>query len=371
MKKLLFLSMAALLLLSCKNNKEYTIDGTVVDPAYEGKNVYVQLMSTDQMDTVDTLVIENGKFRMEGVADSTFLRFFSIDESVNPQGQNRIPVLIEPGTIEIKFDTIITVSGTDANNAYNDFRLKQRGLNDDARSVINEYNSAVAAGTMNDTLETEIRGTFDKLQKEIYDVNVDYVKNNMNNELGKYIFMTSSGLFELEQQKEILALADDEYRSRANIQRIVKQIENAEKVAIGQNFVDITMKDPQGNDVSLSDYAGKGKYVLVDFWAAWCGPCRQEMPHVVAAYNKYKNKGFEVVGVSLDETHEEWVKGIKDLNMTWPQMSDLQYWKSPVVELYAFRGIPHTVLLDKDGKIIEKDLRGDALDKKLEELLSE
>lgn len=370
MRKILFLCMTALVLLSCKNNKEYTINGTVVDPAYEGKNVYVQVMGEEEMSTVDTLLITNGTFQMEGVADSTFLRFFSVDESVNPKAQNRIPVLIEPGTIEVKFDSVITVRGTDANNAYTDFRLKQRDLNNDARGVIDEYNSAVAAGTMNDTLEAEIRGTFDKLQEEIYNVNVNYVKNNMKNDLGKYIFMTSSGLFEPEQQKEILALADDEYRSRTNIQRIVKQIENAEKVAVGQQFVDFTMKDPQGNDVSLSDYAGKGKYVLIDFWAAWCGPCRREMPNVVAAYNKYKNQGFEVVGVSLDETHEEWVKGIKDLNMTWPQMSDLQYWKSPVVDLYAFRGIPHTVLLDKDGKIIEKNLTGDALDKKLEELLS-
>ncbi len=93
------------------------------------------------------------------------------------------------------------------------------------------------------------------------------------------------------------------------------------------------------------------------------------MPNVVAAYDKYKSKGFEVVGVSFDQDHERWTQGIKDLNMTWPQMSDLQYWDSPVVDLYAINGIPHTILLDKDGVIIEKDLRGDALDAKLAELM--
>lgn len=370
MKKLLFLCMAAVVLLSCTNNKEYTINGTVVDPAYEGKNVYVQSLGDNQMNTLDTLVITDGKFSMKGVADSTFLRFFLIDESVNPKGQNRIPVLVEPGTIEIKFDSVVTVRGTGANNDYTDFRLKQRDLNNDARSVLNEYNSAVADGTMNDALEAEIKETFDKLQDEIYDVNVNYVKNNMKNELGKYIFMTTSGLFKLEEQKEILKLADDEYRSRENIQRIVRRIENAENVAVGKNFVDFTMKDPQGNDVSLSDYVGQGKYVLLDFWASWCGPCRREMPHIVDVYKKYKNKDFEVVGVSLDQNHDDWVKGLKDLNMTWPQMSDLKYWESPVVELYAFNGIPHMILLDKDGKILEKNLRGSELDEKIGALVN-
>ncbi len=115
----------------------------------------------------------------------------------------------------------------------------------------------------------------------------------------------------------------------------------------------------------------RGKYVLVDFWASWCGPCRNEMPNVVAAYDKYKEKGFEVIGVSFDKNHADWIQGgIKDLNMTWPQMSDLQYWDSPLVDMYAINGIPHTVLLDKEGGIIiEKNLRGNELFDKLAELM--
>lgn len=191
----------------------------------------------------------------------------------------------------------------------------------------------------------------------------------MSNELGEHVFTTSSSMFEPDQQRELLADAGESFKANSNVKRIIDRLESLEKVEVGKKFSDFTLKDPEGKEVSLSDYAGQGKYVLIDFWAAWCGPCRREMPYVVDAYDKYKSKGFEVVGVSFDETHEEWTQGIKDLNITWPQMSDLKYWESPVVDQYAIVGIPHTILLDREGTIIEKDLRGDELEVKLAELM--
>lgn len=370
MKKALFLLSAALILLSCQNNKDYKINGTIANANYEGTNVYLQKVTEDAMENVDTAVVTNGAFTFEGLADTTVLRFVALDETIEPKTQTRIPLLVEPGNIEVKFDSVITVGGTAVNDAYNTFRTKQADLTKEARAVVDQYNKAATDGTLTDSLEAEINTAYERIDGEMNDLNFAFIKDNIKNELGKYLFVTSARMFEPAKQREILDLTDDTFKSQPNIQRIITRLENAEKVAVGQKFVDFTLQDPQGNNVSLSDYAGKGKIVLIDFWASWCGPCREEMPNVVEAYKKYKDKGFEIVGVSLDREHEKWTQGLKDMNMTWPQMSDLKFWESPVVELYAFNGIPHMVLLDGDGIIVEKNLRGKALHDKIEELLA-
>ncbi len=138
---------------------------------------------------------------------------------------------------------------------------------------------------------------------------------------------------------------------------------------IGKEAPEITMPDVNGKEVKLSSF--RGKYVLVDFWASWCGPCRAENPNLVSAYNKYKDKNFTILGVSLDRPgqKDKWLKAIKDDGLTWPQISDLQFWNSPVVATYRFSGIPFNVLVDPQGKIVAEELRGTALDRKLAEIL--
>ncbi len=166
-----------------------------------------------------------------------------------------------------------------------------------------------------------------------------------------------------------MAKVPSRFQKNEDVVRINNLVNTAKKTAVGQTFVDFTMNTPEGKPIKLSDYAGKGKYVLVDFWASWCGPCRQEMPNLVKAYAQYKSKGFEIVGVSLDKDAKSWTGGINKLNITWPQMSDLKYWDCQGAKLYAIRSIPHTVLIDKSGKIIARGLHGEELQAKLAELL--
>lgn len=148
---------------------------------------------------------------------------------------------------------------------------------------------------------------------------------------------------------------------------LIGRVARIKGVMVGSAAPDITLSDTTGNAVALSSL--RGKYVLLDFWASWCGPCRAENPNVVRMYNKFKDKGFTIYSVSLDKTKAEWQRAIRNDNLPWTHVSDLKFWQSAAAQQYGVQAIPATFLLDKEGKIIAKNLRGDALEQKLEEIL--
>ena len=147
--------------------------------------------------------------------------------------------------------------------------------------------------------------------------------------------------------------------------------EAEKKAFIGQQFTDLEMADVDGKMHKLSEYVGNGHWLFVDIWASWCGPCRAEMPNVVAAYEKYHGKGLEIVGLSLDDNKEAWEKAIKSLNMPWVHLSDLKAWKSVVTDVYKVWSIPDNLLIDPQGKIVARDLRGENLHANLKEIFGE
>lgn len=365
---ILFLSVIALIATSCAEKDAFTIKGKLPSGDYDGQTVLLQAMDSTwgrNLVTIDSATVVKGEFVFQGLSkEGPTVHYLLLEDA--PDFLRRPAMLVlEPGVIEVSMDTVTIINGTPANNAYQAFMTKGETINKEMRALYEQ----VKKDTANVELKKEYEKKAEEARKSIFDEIYSVTKANIDNQVGAYLFLSNNYAFSLEQKNELFAQIKSEYKALDRFKAFEKNLEILNATAIGKTFTDIKGKTPEGQDAALSDYAGKGKVVLVDFWASWCGPCIQEMPKVKEAYAKYKDKGFEIVGISLDTDSEAWKKSIKDLGIAWPQISDLKAWDSELAAAYGVNSIPHTVLIDKDGKIIDKDLRGDKIAEKLSELL--
>jgi peroxiredoxin len=230
----------------------------------------------------------------------------------------------------------------------------------------------VAQQSQNVTEMTRIQQEYTIMQTRLLDSSKSYAKNfvftNRNSIVAPYfslVYLPEAGKEDL--LKSVYDTLTPAVKKSYFGTKLEELISSMSKTSIGVMAPDFTQNDPAGQPVSLSSL--RGQYVLVDFWASWCAPCRQENPNVVNAYNAYKDKGFTIIGVSLDQDKAAWEKAILDDKLTWTHVSDLKYFENAVAKTYGIRSIPASFLLDKEGRIIAKDLRGDALAIKLAELI--
>ncbi len=275
-----------------------------------------------------------------------------------------IPFMLENANITVNAGQAgLTVTGSEGQKIYDQFMAINTTTQQEAMKLQQEYQAANG----DQAKMQAVQEAYAKLMTDAQAKETELIKANPDSYVSTFVIVSSMGQMEYEQLKERYNLLGEKAKASAQGKAIAAQIAKLESTAIGQIAPNFTITTPEGESISLYDI--KGKVKLIDFWASWCGPCRGENPHVVEIYKEYHPKGLEIFGVSLDNNKEAWVKAIADDGLVWKHGSDLKGWQSAPAQLYSVSGIPHTVLLDENNKIIAKNLRGDELKQKIAELL--
>jgi thiol-disulfide isomerase/thioredoxin len=392
MKTALYLLMA-LLVASCGTPRGYVITGKIADA--EGKSIHLLTGKDEFFKIIDsTLIREDGRFEFKGelaVPGLLTLKILPAGERGEVESDDYvshpiIPVFVDKGRVKVEttLDSIPLATFGEGYD-YSKVRVTAPRLHD----LYVEYDQAKTAATkvyreaFNDYLkyfETEAHVSEGiAAVKKINAVDKTghvkrFIARNKDNAAGLYALQDNTGYksvnscpFTVAELDEILASFSPGMKATEYYKQVSAEVNEVKRTAVGARFVDVMLKDAGGNTVRLSDHAGKGRYVLFEFWASWCGPCRADIPHLKEVYELYHPAGFDIVSISLDENKAAWLKALEDEQMPWPQLNDEKAFKG-IGDAYGILGIPNCVLVGPDGTIVHSDARGLWLDCDLVEL---
>ncbi|HHV04271.1 MAG: TlpA disulfide reductase family protein [Bacteroidales bacterium] len=336
--------MGMLLLGSC-SSKTYNVKAIFPDDSFNGKTALITASYNGSV--LDSALIAEKTALFDGEIVEPVLALISCERT---RGQ----LILEPGEITIDLQqpgSVSVASGTPLNKELGDLMEKYNQLMDEIMNYQGEDEDGFLHTVWTPKFTQEIGGIF---------------KSNSNNDIGTMALMYLSKYGESDSLDAYFDQAGETVISREPIQKIIKQRQALKQTAEGMMFTDFTIEDSDGQSVSFSDYIGKGKYVLVDFWAGWCGPCKREIPHIREIYDKYNGADFMVLGVAVWEKPEETKKAIEELGIIWPSIINAQ---SIPTDIYGINGIPHIILFGPDGTIVARGLRGETMKAKVAEVL--
>lgn len=368
MKKFLAVVTIAISIIACGTGTDgYTINGEITGDLNDSTTIYLKTLdSTNRLVDIDTTVIVAGKFRFEGTQDAPALHYMVIEGI-----RGNWPVILENGTITYKGqkDSLMfaNAEGTPQNKLFANFLTEQRKIQQMAQSINGEMR--IANQTRDTATLNSLREEYFELQEKSKDFNKDFIKDNPNALISALLLdnLLKTKAIPSNEARELFEAFTPELKQSKPGKQLSKQLAAMVATEIGASAPKFSGPTPDGKILALNDV--KGKLTLVDFWAAWCRPCRAENPNIVSVYKKYKDKGFNVVGVSLDRKSEDWLKAIEADSLAWNHVSNLQYFNDPIAKMYNVNAIPAAFLLDENGVIVAKDLRGPALEEKVAELL--